>query len=734
VFFVPSRNDEQALPGAVAEIRRTVARKVGVAPEFVIPVTIGDIPKTSLGKIQRSELRQRFEAGEFAASRRLVRLEGSGDEAVPDWFYKPIWRPRQLRASETGRLPRLVVLCDDESALAASLRAKLLEAGVRVVTVTAGKNFEAKGSDRYRARPENATDLEKLLSEVLTPPSQDCAIAYLWDFSAREVPERSEARAARLLAIVRALAGDVPSTTLRLLVATANGRAVLAHDAIDLGAHVTAALVKTVPQELSGVTAVQVDVDPSDLDIAVQALLAELCSSAAERDVAYRAGRRFVSRLERVAARTSDRVVTPFKKDGFYVITGGLGGIGFEVARFLRAQYGARLLLIGRRSLDAIDEGVEQAGQRLRELDGGQSEVRYEALDVADATNLRVTIAAAERRFGRRVDAALHLAGTFSERLLADETDASLSAQLAVKIRGAVALHDALADNPDAAMVTFSSVTGYFGGFAVAAYAAGNAFLDAFAYWQRTQGRPRSYSIAWSLWEGTGMARSYELQDRARARGHLPVSVASGLSSLRIALSQSEPLMLVGLDVNAGPVRRWLEEPCEALHEVVVHIDDSQDLARFSSLRAVDRFGRLVPCAIEKSVVGGPGSAAADGRGPSASGAVHAAPRNELEQRIAMIWQDVLRDDQIDVFANFFDVGGTSLLMAQVYRRLKDVVGGSLSMTDLFAAPSISALAARIASDSEPAGANGAEQRRGEERREKIKRLKGRGATRRPGP
>jgi polyketide synthase PksJ len=70
-----------------------------------------------------------------------------------------------------------------------------------------------------------------------------------------------------------------------------------------------------------------------------------------------------------------------------------------------------------------------------------------------------------------------------------------------------------------------------------------------------------------------------------------------------------------------------------------------------------------------------------------------AAPRGELERTIAQIWQEVLGVEQVGLHDNFFDLGGHSLLMARVHRRLRNVVPHNLTMVELFQYPTVGALA-----------------------------------------
>ncbi len=76
----------------------------------------------------------------------------------------------------------------------------------------------------------------------------------------------------------------------------------------------------------------------------------------------------------------------------------------------------------------------------------------------------------------------------------------------------------------------------------------------------------------------------------------------------------------------------------------------------------------------------------------SAQTAEFNAPRSELEKTIAQIWKDVLQLQKVSTRDNFFDLGGHSLLMARVHRRLREALGREISMVELFQYPSIDSL------------------------------------------
>ncbi|NJN10675.1 MAG: amino acid adenylation domain-containing protein, partial [Richelia sp. RM1_1_1] len=77
----------------------------------------------------------------------------------------------------------------------------------------------------------------------------------------------------------------------------------------------------------------------------------------------------------------------------------------------------------------------------------------------------------------------------------------------------------------------------------------------------------------------------------------------------------------------------------------------------------------------------------------------YVAPRNEIEKKIANIWQEVLQLEKVGMEDNFFDLGGHSLLVLQVQSKLQNVLNKNVSATDLFKYPNISSLANHLNQD-----------------------------------
>ncbi|MET8467954.1 type I polyketide synthase, partial [Micromonospora zamorensis] len=224
--------------------------------------------------------------------------------------------------------------------------------------------------------------------------------------------------------------------------------------------------------------------------------------------------------------------------DGVVLLTGGTGAIGAAVARHLVTTHGARhLVLAGRRGPDA--PGAADLADELRGL--GAS-VTVAACDVADRSAAAALVVASTT--DRPLTAVVHLAGVLDDGVLDAMTPDRLAGVLRPKADAAWHLHDLTRDQPLAAFVLFSSLSGLLGAAGQANYAAANAFLDGLAAHRRAQGRP-AISLAWGPWTATtSMAGRLDDTDTRRMdrTGVLGFSTAEGLALLDAALGIDESL------------------------------------------------------------------------------------------------------------------------------------------------------------------------------------------------
>ncbi|MFE5475612.1 type I polyketide synthase [Nocardia sp. NPDC056541] len=302
-----------------------------------------------------------------------------------------------------------------------------------------------------------------------------------------------------LSSIVRTIVQHPAEQSPRLWLVARGGLAVHDDEVGDPGVGALRGVIRTLAFEHPELHATLIDLDPG-ADGAAE-LLSELRASAGDDTVALRRGLRYVETLAR-AQLGSDVPGNTVRTDGSYIITGGLGGLGLSIARWLVEQGAGRVVLNGRSAPS------DEVAALLAEF-GGSAEVVVELGDVSAATTADRLVAAAEQT-GRPLRGLIHAAGVLDDGIFLSLDDESLTKVWRPKVAGAVALHHATVGRDMDWWIAFSSMAAMLGSPGQAAYAGANAWLDAFVRWRRAQGAPASV-INWGQWSGVGLATSVVL-------------------------------------------------------------------------------------------------------------------------------------------------------------------------------------------------------------------------------
>ncbi|MFA0845372.1 SDR family NAD(P)-dependent oxidoreductase [Streptomyces rochei] len=238
---------------------------------------------------------------------------------------------------------------------------------------------------------------------------------------------------------------------------------------------------------------------------------------------------------------------------GAVLVTGGTGGLGAVVARYLVAERGVRdLVLVSRRGLEAPG-AVELAG----ELRGLGAAVRVLACDVSDRGAVRSLVDSLVADGG--LLAVVHAAGVGDNGLVGALSPERLEGVLGPKADAAWWLHEATAGLELAAFVLFSSAGGLVLTAGQGNYAAANVFLDALAAWRRAEGLVAT-SMAFGFWDvGAGLGQYLSQVDRRRmaAQGLPVLSADAGLALFARGLDRGEATVVpLRVDTAALGVRR----------------------------------------------------------------------------------------------------------------------------------------------------------------------------------
>ena len=202
-----------------------------------------------------------------------------------------------------------------------------------------------------------------------------------------------------------------------------------------------------------------------------------------------------------------------FRQKASYLVTGGLGGFGMAVAKWL-ARHGAKnLVLIGRSGAMASVAKREVAALRRQ-----GARVMVVKTDVADTKDVERTFRLVDRKMPP-VRGIFHAAMVLDDGMLPELTAERFSRVMSPKISGAWNLHAASAKLLLDHFVLFSSVSALVGAAGQANYAAANCFLDQLAHYRRALGLP-GLSVNWGALSEVGfLARNVRVAEYMTAHG-----------------------------------------------------------------------------------------------------------------------------------------------------------------------------------------------------------------------
>ncbi|OEJ94011.1 SDR family oxidoreductase [Streptomyces thermolilacinus] len=454
-------------------------------------------------------------------------------EALPvsriDWRPEEVGAGRREPASGTwvvlhhGRTDRL------GTGVADRLRAD----GARVVEVAAGPAALPSGTpdpDRLTLDRRDDEAFRRLWDEVGDPVE---GLVHLWNADGPSGGRRDEEEELGLglyacLAALRTL-GERQRKS-RFLVVTRDGQPVADGDRPVPARAALWGLVRTAAIEYPGLRPRLVDLggDPGEL---LPALVAELGDARGPVEVGYRDGVRHVPvRVRDRSAYAPPRPAGqgPVRPGGRYLVLGGHGGLGLEVAeRF--AREGAGVVALVSRS-----GGSRGSDERMAAITAhGCAAVSYSA-DITAPGALAALVERMRQEHGE-VHGVVHAAGTLKDGLIRGATAEDVAAVMRPKADGVRELAAAVAGADLDFAVLFASVSGTFGNLGQGGYAAANAYLDGYAH---AHGAPW-LSVDWGLWGEVGMGTA--VADQLRARGVRPLTTAEGLDALIAVLGAEQP-------------------------------------------------------------------------------------------------------------------------------------------------------------------------------------------------
>lgn len=571
------------------------------------------------------------------------------------WLYRLHWESQEMPVvSPQVQTNKNWLIFADNTGFAEALAKELEAAGDHVYLLQYKEVCEKLEGTGKNALPEI---IEQSLNKI---PLSLFGIIHLWSLAAPASPSSigimEDFSCNSVLYLVQVLTKRIAAMP-RLWLLTRGVQAIHANESIAVEQAPLWGLGKVISFEVPDLKCVRIDLDAQASDAEVLPLLLRQFSlDDAEDQIAFRAGSRYVLRLLPFTFSTSTySAKVSLRANGTYLITGGLGALGLATAQWMTQRGARHLVLLGRSEptsevlsiIDLLrDEGIQIVTTQADVSDRAQLESVLKRIE-EDMPTLRGII---------------HSAGVLDDGALLNLDASRMRTVMAPKVDGTRNLHETTLGLPLDFFVLFSSAVSVLGSPGQGNYAAGSAYLDTMAYRRHNLGLP-AISINWGPWADIGLAAETleKLKEQNASTQHLVkvIQIDRGLATLEQLLLEKTP-------------------------QVMVLPFDLKNLIELYPTAA------SMPFLAE---VGGSNTHVARLYARPNLRQQYVAPRNEIELKLAELWRQTLHIDQVGVQDSFFELGGDSVLGAQILTLAQGTFGIRISSEDAFKAFTIERLA-----------------------------------------
>lgn len=609
---------------------------------------------------------------------------------VEEWLYVPSWKSsvvidkftKLFDKNKTGRW----LIFADEYGLGARITDILKTSGCEVITVAAGEEFKEISKDTFRINLQSSEDYKALISTLKSKKELPEEILHLWSINEsckagqEEYTFFEEAQNKgfySMLYLVQALDKLEISESVKI--------SAVSNDSFNIGDSSTycpdrytlAELCKIISQEFANISCrfIDIEVVPPQYEELAKKLIGEISCVDEKNEVSYSRNKRWVRGFEQIRAEEI-RVLESVKENGVYIITGGTNNIGFEFVKYISKRTSGKIIILEELpfpheseweqwlEIHTSDDSVSQRIRELKILKQGGPDIRIVTADFTNKDKIMEFVSEV-KRFGS-INGVIHAAEVAENEIfsLISETDKmKCEKHFKYKVKALYLLDNALkGSNPDFA-IAVSSIATIMGGLGYAAYAASNAFMDAYASKNTGDSNIHWTSINLDAWKVTG-------------RKDLVTDFSTSLS--RLAMTSEELEKVIGMVLSLSEAEQIIVSTAELSERIEKNNDKSNSLdeqEKASGLKTEKLHTR-----------------------PNLQ-TPYAAPENDLEKTIADVWAKAFGFDKVGVFDNFFELGGDSLVAIHVVNQIKKLLKRDIPAVSLYQTLNIRGMAQLLQQD-----------------------------------
>lgn len=589
-------------------------------------------------------------------------------------FYETRWLESTALKATDGLNTGTVLVFKDKSDMSSALISRLKEIGCELYEIEMGSSFEMQNDHKFIISGAEE-DYHKVLSKVSSKISRIIHLMSIGggkEINTIENLDESNTTGVYSLFYLAKAVMKYKINPLELILVSDNTAVVSGkeHDINPQGAAMFA-LGRVMENEYSGLRCKCIDMGDGT---SASDIIKEMAASDTGSYAAYRNGKRYVEEFGKAMLTGGKEDEIDIKSEGVYIITGGAGGIGLEIAKYLATRNKVRLCLINRTALPDRDQWSDiqkrndytKLCKKITEImeieESGSSVLCYTA-DVSDFQSMGIIINELVEKYGG-INGVIHGAGVAGDGYLIRKPEEVFRQVVLPKINGTWVL-DKLTENLKLDFfILFSSISGYTFTPGQGDYTAANAYLDAFAQYRDKKGK-RTLSINWPAWKETGMAVDHNALNNESF--FKPISTADACKAFEILLDKHIVRVLPSVLNYKIFERGDIKIPFVLSEEIRVDNPIRQKITEPKEAKVILK-GKL-------------------GNGYS-----------DTEQSLGRLWSLVLGVTEVDVYDNFESLGGDSLLATSLLKEMQKTYGNLVDISDIFTYSSIFDMAEYIES------------------------------------
>ncbi|BAZ70868.1 beta-ketoacyl synthase (plasmid) [Fischerella sp. NIES-4106] len=588
---------------------------------------------------------------------------------ITDWFYIPSWKrsllPNLSSYSQAEFRNKQWLVFVDEHGVSLQLVNKLKQKGKDVITVKVGKRFTKLSEGIYTINPQNRDDYDALLKDLIALSKTPQNIAHFWTLNTWDNYQTSEyLEFNSLLFLAQTLGKHKITNRLQIWVVSNQIQEVNGDEKLNPEKATVLSLCKVIPQEYPNITCRSIDVvlpqsDTWQEEKLIDQLLSEFMASSSDLVVAYRNRYRLVQTFEPMRLEPAVEEKIPLKKQGIYLFTDGLEGIGVALAEYLAQTVQAKLIFVENSILPEKEqylqwlethEQQDEISRKIRKLQALE-ELGAEVLVVfADVNNYKQMYQNLTPEKIGQIHGVIHSSEKINENLFCSiqETDKiDLEKLLHFKCYSICVLEEVLQGRQLDFCIILSSLSSVLGGFGLAAYSAANLFLDVFTRRHNQTDTLPWLTINWDRWQRDETKKQQTFGQAYETE--LAITQTEGVEVFKriLSLGEETQVLVSTVDLKARSDRSFKLESLPDTNPSPSHQWNSS--SRYSRPNLSNPY---VP------------------------------PTNQLEKLIAEMWQEILGIEQVGIYDNFFELGGDSLIATQLVSRWRATFPVDLPLRD----------------------------------------------------